>query len=528
MVRLGMQAIGGRTPRQGTPADKQQSGQAKQRNRKQISSPHRLSLRPAEGYPAYRHDSPPAPKSARELMERRLQPGDPSATIRPPSSPLPPLRGWLRIDPVTELRPLPDHQPSPSDNVGRACRRTFTASLLLPVAAWLLVLPLGALLAGPTVLADERVDDAEYDLEIGVGFDDNAFLAPSSPYFDQNQESIVVPDKKSGFFVPVDFDAEWMRGRRTRWLVDLGAGGDFYGGSDTSDADEYDISLEAGAQWLLAKRDWRESTLTLLPLIGYRKRIYFDRDTGLPRSIGGEDISDRFSYSRAGAGVEWEHGIWDRLEIEAEAFFETRNYSDDRPLVALDHDYYGAGIEIELEITDPLSLYLEHERYVRDYDERRARDPDGRLLSGNEVLRYDYAETTATVRWRVSDAWVVYLDSAYRERDDDFVGFNDYSQWSARARALRWTDVSRWRLEVEYWERDYDNAFIFEEPVDPRTGFTNPVKLYETLDVKLRWRRAITDRLWLQAEIDYRDRTSTDPRYDYQRTIFTAGVLWEL
>jgi hypothetical protein len=390
------------------------------------------------------------------------------------------------------------------------------------------LLVLAAIAATPWGIASDRVEEADYDFEVGVGFDDNAFLAPSSPYFDQNQEQTVSPDKKSGFFVPVDLDAEWIRGGRTRWVADLGAGGDFYGGSDTSDADEYDFSLEAGVQWLLAKRDWRESTLTVLPLVGYRKRIYFDRDTGLPRTSGGEDISDRFSYSRAGATVEWEHGIWDRLEIEAEAFFEKRNYSDDRPLVALDHHYYGAGVEFELEITDPLSLYVEHERYVRDYDERRARDPDGRLLSGNEVLHYDYAETTATARWRVSDAWVVYLDSSYRQRDDDFVGFNDYSQWSARARALRWTDASRWRFEVEYWERDYDNAFIFEEPVDPRTDAANPFKLFETLDVKIRWQRPVTDRLWLQAEIDYRDRTSTDPRYDYQRMIVTAGVRWRL
>jgi hypothetical protein len=368
----------------------------------------------------------------------------------------------------------------------------------------------------------------DYEIEIGVGFDDNAFLAPSAPYFDQNQERVVRPDAKSGFFLPVEFDAEWLRGDETRWFADLGAGGDFYGGSETSDADEYDVSLEAGMEWLLARRDWRESTLLVAPLLGYRKRIYFDRDTGLPRTSGGEDVSDRFSYSRAGLGVEWEHGIWDRVEIEADAFFEQRNYSDDQPLLALDHLYYGAGLEVEIELADPVSLYLEHEIYVRDYDERRARDREGRLLSGNEVLHYDYGESTATIRWRVSENWVVYADGSHRRRLDDFVGFNDYSQWSARLRALRWTDASRWRFEVEYRERDYDDAFIFEEPTDPRTGGFNPVKQYETLDAEARWRKRLGDRLALQIEAEFRDQSATDPRYDYERTVVMAGLLWEL
>jgi hypothetical protein len=385
-----------------------------------------------------------------------------------------------------------------------------------------------AALHPPAAGADDTLRTTDYEFEIGLGFDDNAYLAPSSPYFDQNQERPVRPDAKSGFFLPVELDAEWLRGSDTRWFADLGAGGDFYGGGDTSDADEYDVSLEAGVQWLLAKRDWRESTLSVAPLLGYRKRIYFDRDTGLPRTSGGEDVSDRFSYSRAGLDAEWEHGIWDRVEIEADAFFEERNYSDDQPLLTLDHAYYGAGIEVEIELTDPLSLYVEYESSVRDYDERRARDREGRLLSGNEVLRYDYGETTVTLRWRVTDAWVVYADGSHRRRLDDFVGFNDYSQRSARVRGLRWTDASRWRIELEYWERDYDDAFIFEEPVDPRTAAPNPAKQYETLDAELRWRKQLGDRLALQVEAEFRHQSATDPRYDYQRTVVMAGLRWEL
>ena len=76
------------------------------------------------------------------------------------------------------------------------------------------------------------------------------------------------------------------------------------------------------------------------------------------------------------------------------------------------------------------------------------------------------------------------------------------------------------------WERDFDNAFIFDNPIDPVSGQSNPFKSYDVMEYEFRAEVSLNKKLRLFAEMEYRDQDTEDPRYGYERTRSIAGVKW--
>ena len=376
-------------------------------------------------------------------------------------------------------------------------------------------------------LVSSVVPAAELEVEVGIGYDDNPFLTPGDAYFDQNQMEIIEPNRRSGFFVPVSLrgDLELPRSTgRSRFILGYRLRGNFYGDSDTSNADEMFAKVEPGYQLRLSEE--HERILKIFPFAAYNKEIFFDRDTGLGSESGNVDASDRYTYLALGGEVQLEYEVSRMFEFFVEGLFEGRDYEDVPGVESFDQNRYQVGSGIGLRFSKIVKLRLDYSYQARDYDERTARDRLGDNADTNPALEYTFQYYGATLRVMPLSKWVINLDWDRKNRDDEYVGYNDYSEDRYRVRSA--LQLGRWRLRamVATREREFDNAFIFDNPIDPVSGQSNPRKSYDMFEYKLRAEVSWTKNLRVFAEVEHKDQDTEDPRYGYARTRSVVGVKW--
>ena len=165
------------------------------------------------------------------------------------------------------------------------------------------------LLPGGTASAQEDATDGARRLlhgvtaDIGVGYDTNPFLAPDEPYFDQNRKEYVDPVKQPGFFIPVRVRGglQLPLGRTGHTFVtDYRLKGSFYTDDLASNADEAFFKIEPGAVFNIDRLSRRSRIVDLRVFGSLNRDVYFDRDTGIPISTAGIDVSQRFNYRAVG------------------------------------------------------------------------------------------------------------------------------------------------------------------------------------------------------------------------------------
>jgi hypothetical protein len=365
----------------------------------------------------------------------------------------------------------------------------------------------------------------ELDAEIGLGYDDNAFLSPSEPYFDQFSQTVVAPVPTSGWFVPARVSGDYRSSDSAwRFVTQYRLRSDLYLQSSTRNANETYAKVAPGFERVFGPTGRRENVLAVRPFLLYNNEVYFDRDTGQDFQGAG----DRYSYTALGADVEYTWRTHERIEIGTHALYENRDYEEVPGSSSLDHDRYRVGVDLEFEVSPVVNLYVDYDYQGRDYDVYPSRDLTGTALTSNPPLQYDYHFLGLSGRFRVNDAWVLYVDLDRRTRDDAYVGYNDYTQNAYRVRALNKFGSWRLRAALRFWDRSYDNAFIFDNDVNPADMSPNPHKAYDTYDLDLSASRELSSRLGLFGELDYRDQETSDPRYTYDRLRLTVGVKWTL
>jgi hypothetical protein len=375
--------------------------------------------------------------------------------------------------------------------------------------------------AAPAALADE----AGYQLEVGVTFDDNPFLTPSEPYFDQFDEVIVEPVPSSGFFVPFTMSGDYRAGGNTRWALDYRLRHHAYGEEQKS-ADETFARIATGLEWVAARKRSRENVLFVVPYAAYKQEIFFDRDTGVGEVISFEDASNRYTYLATGGDVGFSSRLSRTVQWELAARYERRDYEDVPSLTTLDHQRYRVGAELSVRLHRRLKLYLDYRYQVLDYEERPSRDLDGGIASDDPPLEYGYHLAGATFRVKPADTWTLYFDMDYRQRIDAFQGYNDYALRSGRLR-LRWArGQSRFRLDLRYRQREYPRAFIFDKEVNPGTGLENPTKAYDVAEARVRGELPSFARSSFFVEAELRLQEAADPRYTYDRLRIGTGLEW--
>jgi len=378
-------------------------------------------------------------------------------------------------------------------------------------------------MAGPPLLAGE----SNLSVEFGVAHDDNPFETPTDPYFDQFDEVTVDPERRSGFFIPVTLDGDYLvPNQRHQFVLDYRLRHHAYGGGD-SNADETYLRVAPGYQLVTRRIGAREDLFFAVPYLKYRKEIYFDRDTGVGQFIGFEDASKRYTYLATGGDVGFSSRVSRTIKWEVAAGLERRNYEDVPSLSSLDQDRFQIGSELELRISQRLKLYLDHTYRILDYDDRPSRDRDGGINAKAAPLRYSYQIAGTTLRYKPFIGWTLYFDLDYTGRRDRFVGYNDYHTLGGGVRAL-WTDgQTRVRGAVRLRHRDYARAFIFDQEVNPGTGRANPNKSYDILDASVLYERALAGNWSFLAEVTMRRQEAADPRFTYHELQISAGVKWE-
>jgi tetratricopeptide (TPR) repeat protein len=371
---------------------------------------------------------------------------------------------------------------------------------------------------------EQPIAGFEISARVGIGSDDNIFRAPSEPYIDFADPTlpIVVPVVYSGTFAPVDFRARYAV-KSYNWEKFFGSyrlAGRFYDGEVESNADEFFHELRFGSEYD-RREEGRRSRIYSAFTIAQHDEIYVDPDTGNPRTSNDQEIDNRMNYKRYGPELTVVQGFGDlsfALRIKGQLW----DYTDTDLVPEYDHEYFLFGGNVQYKFAASSLLRFTVEKSSRRYSSRPSFDLDGNQLVTNPPLRYDYLEYGLLARQRISsDMWFGF-GYELMDRQDRYLGYNDFTRDTYNFE-FHWSPGRRFDLELNgnYRVYDYPNAFAFHNPAaGPKT--------FESVDGELvaTWR--LGRHFDIVAEIDYRETSSTDLRIQYDRTMYSLGVVWEL
>ena len=372
------------------------------------------------------------------------------------------------------------------------------------------------------------------EVETGLGYDSNVFRSPDASYFDPFSKTTINPIVQSGLFVPYGLKAEYNKTLRkhpglrklkfNRWISEFKLNGRKYLNSDFDNADEHRIAFNTGLEFLLKKAGRKKNTFYIGPLITQKKKTYFDRDMGLEKlTATGESLGNRFSY--LAYGLETKLSIRTTL-IQYAITAETRTYDYEATAFdEFDHLYYRVGAKASYQIISPTKLTVGYDYFVRDYDKWVARDLNGskKTTLNNPLREYTYHEFYIYLRNRLSPLWVVYLDYSYKIRNDEFLGYSDYTRNRYQVRAIYHDKRQRrLRASLAYWTRNHPNTFAFDMPTV--NGQPSPKTDYDVFKIKLSGEMPLYREWFFWGEIKSIQQDTTDPRYKYDRNQIIAGV----
>jgi len=361
----------------------------------------------------------------------------------------------------------------------------------------------------------------------GLGYDSNAYQAPRAPYIDYaalpaGSNPTVVPQKKSGLFVPYEIkaDAAYNLKQDTKLLGSASLDGNFYIGGGLSSANELNVNLQGGPEFVLNREGKAENTVYVGALIEKHKQVYVDHDSGLDKTsaLSGADISGRYNYIGLGAEAEYKHKIG-KIDYGFNGKYVFFDYEDPVVVSQMDHNYLKLGADASIPLISHTKLNISFDHSVRDYSKRHSRNAQGSLLNANPLLQYSFNSAGATLRNRLSTDWQLYVDFDHVRRADNYVGYNDYRQNRLGARLLYGAENLKARLTLHHFKRDYPNGFAFDIA-------GQGAKKYSGNDLKLKAELEQTKNTSLWSELVYRARAATDLRYDYAQFQIMAGMSW--
>ena len=368
-----------------------------------------------------------------------------------------------------------------------------------------------------------RPSELQVMVSAGFGHDNNAFRAPSDPYVDLSQDPsvLVVPVEQSGAYVPVRIGAAFSNplSTRSKLVLSYQHRGDYYTDSELDNANVMDHRL-----FLAMKRyldGGRSETRRFGGEVFFRSHAEtnFDRDDGLDRFDDGASIADRFDFNAVGAEFSLKNRFGaNRYEIQAG--FSQRDYEDVPTASPYDLDSLWFEGALKMPLGSNSRIKVAYGYHDRSFDERRARDATGDASIDNPTLEYRYQVIELGIRHRFNDSIVTELTYSYTQRDDDFVGYNDYTRDKIELDTrFDITDKIAASFKFDYRDQQYPNAFAFDDP-------TQPQKEYQDLEMSVGAVYRFTEQLSLRAEIRQDDVDSSDPRGEYDRLRTRLGVYW--
>ena len=381
------------------------------------------------------------------------------------------------------------------------------------------------------VLVEERtkkkreLTDLELRARISYGQDDNVFRSPDQPYIDFSDPTlpIVVPVVQSGSFSPLSLSAKYQI-NSLPYEGFYGAyrlAGRYYHDETLENANEYLHELSFGNEFeRYDEEKSRERRVHSAFKVGQHKEVYYDPDNGLIRQIGGVDVDDRMNYVRFGPEISARQS-GERLGLGINIKAHLRDYEETEVLPEFDHEYFLVGLYGQYKFTETSLLRITTEFSSRRYGDRPAFDLDGQQRVGNPTIRYDYLSVGLRARQRITDSMWFGFDVERTEREDRYVGYNNYTRDSFGFE-FHWDPHYRFDMELSgiYRLYDFPNAFAFHNPV---AG----AKTQERLDASFVATYRVTKHFSLVAEARLREIVSNDIRIQYERTQYVLGVRWE-
>jgi len=372
--------------------------------------------------------------------------------------------------------------------------------------------------------AQKKKDSFVFDFHVrtGGGTDSNVFRSPSEPYVDQSDPSLplVVPEVQQGFYIPVSIAAKYsvQSFEHESFFGAYRFGGRFYQDEALSNGDEFLHELSFGTEYKRRKGSRTRRVFSAFS-VAQHDEVYYDRDTGGYRTVNDIDIGDRFNYLRYGPVFSFQQSH-KRFSIGTRLKAQLWNYEDTVEVPEYDHEYFLLGFNTQYRFTSTSLLRLTADAYQRNFGTRPSFELDGSQPAGTPPVNYDYLELGITARQRVTRSMWFGLDYVRTEREDGYVGYNDYIKDSYGV-DLHWRIQDRFSIVASalFQVYDYENAFAFQNPTAGRKTLERSLgEILATFD--------ITPQLSLVAEYRYEDVASNDARIAYDRNRISVSIRW--
>lgn len=379
-----------------------------------------------------------------------------------------------------------------------------------------------------------------WTVESGVGYDSNIYRAPDGDYIDYGKtcapvggscqvrddgvaHPLVMPDVQSGLFVDADFGGIYQSQLQpnTRLMTEYKFRGRFYVDSNDSNANQYHHKLAIGALHTLNTSGKLSDSIYAGLKLGKKKKLYLDRDSGDEQVFANEDVSGRYTYNMSGAEVLFKKRTG-KIKYKLGAELQKRDYVDEVVISEYDHDYFHAGGDVKYPFSRQTKLTLGYDYSTYDYSDRPSRNELGKLLTSNPKRKYEYDTVSITLRHRFDSSWLTYLDYAQKKRVDRYQGYDNYTKDTIKLRVRYKWNKNKLKMSVAYWERDYPNAFAFDNFVK------NISKRYDGTNTNVEWVRAYNNRVTFSTGLRINKENSTDLRYAYDRYRLFFAVSWDI
>jgi hypothetical protein len=369
---------------------------------------------------------------------------------------------------------------------------------------------------------DTRIGEFNVRVDAAYGHDDNPNRSPAEPYVDLSApgQPLVTPEPVATTYTPVDVTADYRfrnEAGDSDFVVGYQFDGDYF--DDEFANDEVTQRLYFGADLMLGEHERRSRSLRPGMFVVQHYQRNFDPDNGIDRDIDGLDVALLYSYKAAGMNAEFAHSLraW---QWGFDLHLERREHERAPPVPNFDNELYLGELFVRYALGDATTLSLELPRYRRVFDEYRARDLTGDMLSANAPLEYKYSGTGIGLDRRFGERIDLAFTYLRLTRVDGFAGYADYTQDVVTLRAS-FRPTSRFFLALGATSRvyDYANAFAYNEPA---AG----AKELEDLTGELRAEYRVSERWSVSADLATQDVTSTDERAAYSRARTVIGAAW--
>lgn len=364
--------------------------------------------------------------------------------------------------------------------------------------------------------------DFQFSASVGYGVDDNVFRSPDRVYrdFSDPLAPVISAVAQESAFVPIDLNAKYLINSLEfeGFYISYRLAGRYYPDELLRNANEYIHEAGFGTEYR-RKEGSREREVRSAFKIAQSDEIYYDRDDGEPREIGGVFIDDRLDYVRYGPELSFRQS-YDRLAVGAKIKGQLWNYDEQTLVPEYDHEYYELSLYGQYKFTESSLFRVTAKGYSRRYSDRPSFDLDGQQLIGTRDLRYDYYALELTARQRLFGSVWFGFDIERTERIDQYLGYNDYTRDRVSAE-VHWSPGDRFKVNADasYYLYDYPNAFAYHNSTLAR-------KTQESATAGIVATFRMTPRLSLVAEARYRETVSNDIRIQYARNQYSLGLRW--